>query len=213
MKLPSILYIYDPLCFWCYGFGPTLQKLFESLHDKVHFEILSGGMYIGNQAGTVSQVSPYLKTAYKEIERQTGVPFGEKFVKHILEPGTAILNSEKPSIALTTFKSYQPENIVKFAHHLQEAFFYDGKDLTDDATYIPLAKLFGIDGEEFVKKMHHPDYTRKTKEEFKIVNELGASGFPTILLLTEKQNYLLTRGYIEFEPLYLTINQLLSPVS
>lgn len=209
MQLPSLLYIYDPLCGWCYGFSPVLKKLYESLQDKLHFEVYSGAMMLGDRAGSINDVAPYIKTAYKTVEQRTGVVFGEPFLKDMLEPGTAMLNSEKPCIALTVFKSYLPGRAVEFAHVLQEALYQDGKDLTQDAIYPELVAPFGIDPLAFVEKLNNTDFKRKTYEEFKIVSEIGVTGFPTVLLLTEKQNYLLSRGYTDFEPLYQTITQII----
>ncbi len=182
MQLPSLLYIYDPLCGWCYGFSPVMEKLYESLNDKLHFEVYSGGMMLGSRSGTINEVAPYIKTAYKTVEQRTGVVFGEPFLKGMLEPGTAILNSEKPCIALTAFKSYLPKRAVEFAHVLQGALYKDGKDLNQDTTYPDLVTPFGINPIEFVEKLNSSDFKRKTNEEFKIVSELGVSGFPTVLL-------------------------------
>jgi putative protein-disulfide isomerase len=209
MQLPSLLYIYDPLCGWCYGFSPVLKKLYESLQDKLHFEVYSGGMMLGDRAGSINDVAPYIKTAYKTVEQRTGVVFGEPFLKDMLEPGTAMLNSEKPCIALTVFKSYLPDRAVEFAHILQDALYQDGKDLTQDTIYPELVVPLGIDPLEFVEKLNSTDFRRKTYEEFKIVSEIGVTGFPTVLLLTEKQNYLLSRGYTDYEPLYQTITQII----
>jgi len=210
MKPPALLYVYDPLCGWCYGFTSVLDKLHAAFHDRLSFDVLSGGMIMGDRVGPIGQVAPYIKRAYKDVENRTGVTFGEKFLNEVLEPGTAVFSSEKPCIALTAFKSYQPEQVVSFAHALQHAVYYDGKDLTDDAIYPDLVKPYGIDGDNFVQKLNSTDSKRKTHEEFKIVGEMGISGFPTVLLLTQKQNYLLARGYTDFEPLHQTIEKILT---
>ncbi len=209
MQLPSLLYIYDPLCGWCYGFSPVMKQLYTSFQNRLTVDVLSGGMIMGSRVGPIDVVAPYIKTAYKEVERRTGVTFGDAFVQEVLEPGTAILSSEKPCTALTVFKSYQPDKAVLFAHTLQDALYRDGKDLTDDAIYPALVAPFGIDGQLFVEQLTSNDFKRKTHEEFKIVSEMGISGFPTVVLLTEKQNYLLARGYTDFEPLHQTIGELI----
>ncbi|MCU0352844.1 MAG: DsbA family protein [Cytophagales bacterium] len=210
MKLPALLYVYDPLCGWCYGFSPVLKKLRDDFQDKLHFEVLSGGMVMGDRVGPIGQVAPYIKWAYKDVENRTGVQFGEAFLNDVLEPGTAVFSSEKPCIALTVFKSHQPENAVSFAHDLQYAVYHDGKDLTTDETYLNLVAPYGIDGRQFVQQLNSEEFKRKTHQEFKLVSEMGVSGFPTVLLLTEKQNYLLARGYTDYQPLHDTVEKIIN---
>lgn len=210
MQQPTLLYIYDPLCGWCYGFSPVMKQLQETYGDQLTFEVLSGGMVMGDRVGPIGQVAPYISWAYKHVEERCGVTFGEGFLEGVLKPGTAIFSSEKPCIALTVFKIHQPENAVSFAHDLQHAVYHDGKDLTADDTYLALVKPYGIDGQAFVENLNDADFKRKTYGEFKTVQEIGVSGFPTVLLLTERQNYLLARGYTDFEPLNRAIAKIVA---
>ena len=107
MDKPTLLYVYDPLCGWCYGFSPVMQRLHETFHEQIQFEVLSGGMVLGDRAGPIGQVAPYISWAYKHVEERCGVKFGADFLEGVLKPGTAIFSSEKPCTALTVFKSYQ----------------------------------------------------------------------------------------------------------
>ena len=173
----------------------------------MHFEVLSGGMVMGDRAGPIGQVAPYISWAYKHVEQRCGVKFGAGFLEGVLKPGTAIFSSEKPCIALTVFKSHQPENAVRFAHDLQHAVYYDGKDLTADTAYVDLVAPYGIDGQCFAQELGSNEFLEKTHREFQAVSEMGITGFPTVFLATENQNYLLAKGYIDYGPLKQTIIQ------
>ena len=38
-----LLYIADPLCSWCYGFGPELARVLER-HPDAELDLLMGGL-------------------------------------------------------------------------------------------------------------------------------------------------------------------------
>lgn len=208
---PILLYLYDALCGWCYGFSPVMMRLHQRYHDRLRFEVLSGGMVIGHRAGPIGQVAPYINWAYKKVEETTGVQFGEGFLNNVLEPGTSIFSSEKPGIALTIFKSERPNEAVNFAHDLQRAVYFDGLDLQSDATYEHLVKPYGIDPVTFGEKLNDFLFKQKTHAEFQSVAKLGVTGFPTVILQTPEKNYVLARGYTPFEQLDETLQQALTP--
>lgn len=209
MEKPTLVYIYDALCGWCYGFSPVMKRLHGTHRDRLAFDVMSGGMVMGSRVGPIGQVAPYISWAYKQVEDRTGVTFGEGFLKNVLEPGTAIFSSEKPGIALTVFKSERPDEAVSFAHDLQRAVYFDGLDLQADPTYAALVQPYGLDGAAFVEKLNDFRFKQKTYTEFQTVSKLGVTGFPTVLLLTPEKNYVLSRGYVPLEELDGRIRQVL----
>lgn len=201
MEKPTLVYVYDALCGWCYGFSPVMKRLHETYRDQLNFDVLSGGMIMGNRVGPIGQVAPYISRAYKQVEDRTGVTFGEGFLKNVLEPGTAVFSSEKPGIALTVFKAERPGEAVSFAHDLQRAVYFDGRDLQADETYADLVQPHGLDGAIFVENLNSFRFKQKTYAEFQAVSRLGVTGFPTVLLLTPEKAYVLSRGYAPFDEL------------
>ena len=101
----TILYFYDALCGWCYGFSPVIQKLHQQFEDHFEFQIISGGLRLGEGVSPIGEVAPYIKAgAYQTVEERCGVKFGEAFIKGPMEKGDMILNSEPPAIALAIVK-------------------------------------------------------------------------------------------------------------
>jgi len=120
-KKMKVIYVYDALCGWCYGFSPVISKLHERHQEELEFEVLSGGMVTGERIGPIGEVAGYISQAYKDVERAAGVTFGEGFLKGILAEGSAIFTSIPPAVALTVFKQHQPKKAVPFAARLQKA--------------------------------------------------------------------------------------------
>jgi putative protein-disulfide isomerase len=207
----KLIYIYDALCGWCYGFSPVMQRVHEKYAGRLDFEVLSGGMIMGLRAGPIGEVAPYIEKAYPDVEQATGVRFGEAFLQNILRPGTAIFSSEMPGIALTTFRKQQPERVVQFAHALQNALYANGIKLSVLENYVPLAEQFGLSGSDFLREMQREENRYETMLEFQTVANWGINGYPTVLLKPEhdRQYYMIARGYTPFERLDEVIGKVL----
>ncbi|MBO9733210.1 MAG: DsbA family protein [Chitinophaga sp.] len=201
-------YIYDPLCGWCYGFTPVVQQLQERAGNNMTFDILSGGMITGANRHPWSSMANYIQQAHVNVENMTGVKFGANFLEKLL-PSEEMMDSEKPSIALTVFKEYQPENAITFAHDMQVALNYDGLSLNNDSTYRELIKKFSLPEEEFIAKLGEEHYRYETNQEFQLIQNWGITGFPAAILDTGKQLYLCARGYTPLNKLEETIENIL----
>jgi putative protein-disulfide isomerase len=191
----KIIYAYDALCGWCYGFTPVIEAFYQKHREEVDFEVLSGGMVTGSRIGPIGEVAPYIRHAYRDVEQATGVKFGEAFLKDVLEDGQTIFTSVPPAIALSVFKSHRAEEAVLFAAALQKAIYYDGLAPEDTNAYGPLAGKFGIDEKTFTQQMTEDKFLAEAQKEFYRTQQLGVQGFPTVFAEVEDSYYPLTRGY------------------
>ncbi len=197
---PELIYVYDPLCGWCYGFSPVITRLKDQMNSDVDFLVLSGGMV--REAGPIGEIAGYIKTAYKLVEDTTGVKFGEKFLNEILNNGEAIFTSVPPAKALAVLRIHLPEKCVEIAARLQKAFYHEGIQVDDYSAYAQIAKEFGMDPDEFLLKVKSPEIAEIVENEFKMAAGLGVKGYPTTVLRRGKETQILTRGYKDFDSLY-----------
>ena len=202
---PNIIYIYDALCSWCYGFSPVMLAVYENNRHDFDFEVISGGMILEEHAGRLGDVVSYMKGSYQSVEDATGIVFGPGFV-HNLEKGNLLFSSEPPAIALSVFKSVKPERAVEFTHQLQNSIFFDGKDPGDMDVYRYLAVNFGIDPDVFEAKMSEPNFKEAAKYDFALARQLQVSSYPAVFIQeSDSKFYLIARGYADYETMELRI--------
>ena len=95
----KLIYYFDALCGWCYGFSPVMSKVQEKYSGKLDIEVVSGGLFLGKRAGGVNEVAPHIKAgAYKSVERRTGVKFGQTFLEDVLKNGNMTPYDLSPAI-------------------------------------------------------------------------------------------------------------------
>ncbi len=201
MSKPKIIYIYDAICGWCFGFSPVMAKFAENYADRVDITVVSGGLKLGDGVGTISEIAAFLKDAYLDVEEETGVKFGEAFINGPLEDGSMVLNSLPPAIALSIMKERYPEKALAFAGMLHKMIYIDGIGPENYAAYGTYAEKLGFDEAEFYAKMLDPRYLEKAEQDFAYAKSLGVRSYPTLLIENEGKVEKLFGGYVPYERL------------
>ncbi len=199
MNKVKIIYVYDAICGWCFGFSPTMEKLKTQYKDNVDFEVVSGGLKLGKGVGPINVVAPYIKTSYPDVERTCGVKFGDAFVYGTLKMGTMVLNSLPPAIALCIMKERYPDKSFEFASLLHKMYYVDGVEPEDYEAYGTYASTLGYDKAEFNQKMKDSIYIKKASKDFQYAHQLGANSFPTVLLEKDGKIETIINGFTTFE--------------
>ena len=211
MDTPELIYVYDPLCGWCYGFSPVMKKIKERYGDSLTYSVYTGGLVLGDRVGTVKDKFEYVLDAYKQVEETSGTLFGEGFKTNILgKADEYVFNSVPPGKAFVILKEMQPKNALNFAHDLQHAIYWDGKDIHQPEMYVEIAEKYGIDTSVFAQRFNDAAYDSLLTKDFETSAYYQAQGYPHVLLKKGDQYYLLTKGYTNYENLEAVINKVLN---
>ncbi|MFD2721479.1 DsbA family protein [Hymenobacter monticola] len=208
--LPELLYIQDPLCGWCYGTSPVINRLQKEFAGRLDVSVLCGGMVKGEDVGPIADIWDDLRRSLNDVEEVTGVQFGEAF-KVLGAAGEYIYDSEPPSRAIATFRqlTQDPARTVAFAHAVQGALFRDGLDLNNPSTYNELLTPFEVDVVEFQRRWAAPESAQAARQEFAAVARIGVEGLPTAVVRIGEQGYVLARGFQPYEQMRAGLEQLL----
>jgi putative protein-disulfide isomerase len=200
MERPVVYYIFDVLCSWCYGFSATMNEFYETHKEDIDFRVMSGGMVLGEREGPIGDLPEEIRESFKKIEEMSGRPFSQAFYDQ-LNKGEAQLSSLPGALALSAFRTFQPDNTMAFAKRMQEAFYQEGLAPAEAKTYGQCAEDFGMNASDFMKIMVDKDRLDHVRKEFELVKEWGISGFPTLVYQKADKAYLMGRGYMSKDQL------------
>lgn len=200
-----LVYVFDPLCGWCYGFSPVVKQLYDATKRRARWEILSGGMVVGDRVGPIGRISEFLKHALPRVEGTTGIRFGQAFTSEVLDRGTLVLSSVEPSRALQAVKTLAADRALAFASGLQKALYEEGRDVTSMGVLGEVAEAVRVVGFE-LEYMKTETYER-TLEEFRLVSDMGVTGFPTLLGIDGESTRVFSRGWAPFDRIFEGINR------
>ena len=198
---PEIIYVFDPLCGWCYGFSPVIKQAYDTYKDKADFKVLAGGMVIGDQIGPIGRISEFLKKATANVTQRTGAVFSPLFLDTILTEGKQVLSSMEPSIAVQICKTEKPERIFEFMSELHKDIYISGLKTSIPTDYKRLAEKMGFDSEKFIYDVQNDNYIRRTEQDFEEASALGINSYPAVLLRYKQDIKVISRGYIDWDKL------------
>jgi len=201
----TLIYVGDPMCSWCYGVAPELNKVVDQLGDRVDFQLLMGGLRPYNTQ-TVKELGSFLKEHWEHVEQKSGQAFGYG----ILEDSTILYDTEPPSRAVLVVRKMKPEKEYAFFKAVQKAFYVDNQDMNKLATYLPLVEAMGLDSAVFSAAFNSEEMRAAVRHDFETAAEMGVRGFPTIILKKGEQYHLIANGYAKGEVMLSTIEEVLS---
>lgn len=191
----QILYLFDPLCGWCYGFSKVIAAFAEKYQSQFEFVAIPGGMVTGERVAPFSTKHAYISGAYKRVEQMSGCTFGTAYLNDLLTSDTIVMDSEPPSRALITFRTFDSSRSIAFAAAMQHEHYHNGKDYNDESWYSSLAAKFDLDPILFASRMQESKMKQHVQEEFAWVRESGVQGYPTVVLRNRQKYYQLANGF------------------
>jgi putative protein-disulfide isomerase len=213
---PTLLYVFDALCGWCYAFGPTLAQVEAEFGDAFGYELLSGGLVTGERIGPYGPMAGYIKGALPQVQQAAGVTFGQGFVAALDNPDF-VSNSIPPAVALAWARPMLGDRLWAYAHALQQQLFVEGRSLALPDTYAPVNQAFGLDHSAFeavfAQAMTAGPRTPSApsaQADFAAAAALGITGYPALVLRKPDGSLrVLTRGFVRFDELAPLLRSLL----
>jgi putative protein-disulfide isomerase len=190
--------------------------LYENYKDSLAFDVLSGGMILGDKPAHIESIAGYILKEYRNVEELTGIRFGEDYLWHIQNPDRSdwYPDSLKAAVSLCVFKKYFPERAVEWAADLQYALHFEGRDLTDDEAYRHLTEKYDLPSGQFYELLHSAEYLDQAMYDFQLVKQLKVTGFPCVLMqVSDTKFFMLARGFTPYETLEANVLKVLKDIT
>ncbi len=213
--MTQLIYVADPMCSWCYGFGPELNRFLDTLPDA-GIDIVVGGLRAYNTEIMTEEKKAMILGHWKHVEQASGLPFTrdgmaqEGFI-YDTEPACRAVVA-----ARTLADDLPPRAILAVFHAIQHAFYAEGKDVTDLHLLAQIAtealnqaaQMISFDVESFYETLTSAMTMSETRADFEQVQRWGVNGFPALLLVRPDGLHMLASGYTKTEQLIAAITQL-----
>lgn len=209
---PTLYYVFDPLCGWCYGFSPVLQQVLAQYGASLNVQVVGGGLALGPNRRTMAELRQYVAGSIPRLEQLTGVRFGQPWLQLLNTNDTLRMDSEPPCRALGVVKQLAPDKAVPFAQRLLKAYFVEGNTFQSVDHFQPLCVDVGVDFPSFSAQYTAPGASALAEADFRLAAVLGATGFPTLVWQgADGQRRVIARGYMPFADLDPMLKALLQP--
>jgi putative protein-disulfide isomerase len=206
MSKVNVVYVFDPLCGWCYGFEPVMIKFQEEYKDKINLEVIPGGMVSIKNAQPLANMRSFLMNAIPSLEKRTGIKIGQAYYDSILNKDGVVLNSELPSQAFLGALNHYKGREVVLAKEIQDLLYQKGKDISKVEAF---SSIKGLE----IDSLNSENLTLKMNQAFTRSKQLGVTGYPAVLSEYQGKYYQLTSGYTYYDNLAKVTDKFLKKIN
>jgi len=180
-----VFYLFDPLCGWCYGAQPALEKIASLGTSEV--ELVPTGLFAGEGARPMdASFAAYAWSNDQRIGRLTGQVFSQDYRRRVLANHARLFDSGPASLALTAVALSVPTRELDALKAIQRARYVDGRDTTDPGILAEV--LNDLDLGAAADRILAPDddlleaYRRRISDGRATMRQFGIDGVPALLV-------------------------------
>ena len=203
-----LLYFADPMCSWCYGFGPALSH-FAQAHPELRLALVMGGL----RPYTKEPMMPAQKQQIREHWQHVQEASGQIFNDALLMQEGFVYDTEPASRAVVTARSMPAADDLAFLNAIHAAFYRDARDVTRTGILADIAAENGFDRATFLAALESVEMRDAVRRDFSLAQSLGVRGFPTLCARQGKQLQMIASGYAPVATIELRFRQLLAEIA
>ena len=163
----NLIYLFDPLCGWCYGITPTLSNITSD--PDITIEMLPTGLFSGAQPKLIDDdFAVFAWSNDMRIASLTGQIFTEHYRTSVLGDRKQRIDSDPATLAFTAVSLTEPTREFETLKAIQHARFVDGQDITNASTLASILKALDLNEAALMIKGKNDIFTPRSSAKARI---------------------------------------------
>ena len=206
----TLVYVHDPMCSWCYGFGPVLAELLGRLPSGVGVRRLLGGLAPDSDAPMPPQMRAAIQQTWRRIEQT--LP-GTRFNHDFWTRCTPRRSTYRACRAVLLARDADPALDSAMTQAIQHAYYREARNPSDRETLVDLAAGLGLPIGPFAAALDAPETCARLATEIDRARVLGADSFPSLVLTRDEGHRPIPIDYRDHRPMLAAIAERPEPAS
>jgi putative protein-disulfide isomerase len=212
-----LIYIGDPMCSWCYGFGKELAVVLSEM-PSLPLQIVVGGVRAGATDVLDDAGKQFRLSHWARVEAASKLPFNREA---LMARKGFVYDTEPICRAVVAARIIAPDvPLLEIFRSLQHAFYVDGLDTTDAAVLARLtANALHAAGQPIamdavLTAFNANETIAQTRQDFAKARRWGVVSFPSLILDVNDTKQSVADGYTNASSVLSKLRELgISPVS
>ena len=178
-RSPTLIYIHDPMCSWCWGFRPVWQQVQRAVAGKLDVRYVLGGLAADTDEPMSEQMRLNIIDNWRRIQREIpGTEFNYDFWT-VCSPRRSTYPACRAIIAC---RMQQPALENEMLLLIQQAYYLQAKNPSELDVLAALAEQLGLDRRQFVDDIQSEVCQNILSGEIEFCREINISSFPSLVL-------------------------------
>ena len=176
---PTLYYVYDPMCSWCWGFEKVWSMVRQSLPNSVNIEYVLGGLAPDSNEPMSNEMREYIQMNWHKIQQK--IPDTE--FNYTFWDNCHPKRSTYPACrAIIAVKNQKPELEKVMIRLIQQAYYLESKNPSEDDVLISLAKMLDINITQFTQDLNAESTRQLLSEDITLMQSLSVNSLPSLVL-------------------------------
>ncbi len=178
MTTPTLHYVYDPLCGWCYAVTPMIEAVAQTGIEIV----LHGGGLWEPATSPMPEKRAYIRQNDTRIAALTGMAFGPAYLDGLLTDATTVFWSSPTIAAVLAAGTMETGADLRMMHAIQYAHYVDGRRVVETPVLTEVAESVGLAKDAFLHALQSAPADEHIARTRRWMQQLGLAGFPSFVL-------------------------------
>jgi putative protein-disulfide isomerase len=198
----NLIYIADPMCSWCYGFGKSLDALLAQPGDAAPLQLalVMGGLRPYTTETLAAGRADEIFGHWQHVHEASGLPFAQAPKTALHLPGF-VYDTEPASRATVAVRTWWPQHVWRYFRAVQHAFYAEGRNVTQREVLADVAERLGLPRGNFEAAFDSAELQEATRRDFAQSQAWGIRGFPALVAEVGGGLHLVAHGYLPEEAL------------
>lgn len=193
----NIIYIADPMCSWCYGFGPSVDGLLAAPGPAAPLQLalVMGGLRPYTTESLAAGRADEIAGHWQHVHEATNLPFATGEASAMRQPGF-VYDTEPASRAVVAVRTHWPQHVWRYFKAVQRAFYAEGRDVVRPEVLADVAEAVGLPRADFATAFASTAARETTERDFAQAQHWGIRGFPALVAEAAGELHLVSQGWL-----------------
>ncbi|MEM1415577.1 MAG: DsbA family protein [Myxococcota bacterium] len=207
----ALFYFADPMCSWCWGFTPSIERIQSSFSEDLPCVLVLGGLRPGEAMPLDESTKSDIATHWEHVAEASGQPFDHAF----FEREGFVYDTEPACRAVVTARALgradEDESVgFRMLSATHRAFYAENRDVTDPEVLADVAESIGLDRAAFLSTFLSTNAREATYRDFIQSRSFGVDAFPTIVAASGDSATRLAHGFAPWSEIETRVRSWLS---
>jgi len=198
---PTLYYIHDPMCSWCWAYRPILLQLRENLPANILWRNVLGGLAPDSDQPMPHETRNMVQGHWRNIQSSVGTEFNFDFwIK--CQPRRDTYKACRAVIAAAWQGMEEP-----MIEAIQKAYYLRAMNPSDPVTLGNLAEELGMNRSQFMQDLVSAKLETEFQGHLTLRRQLNVRSFPSLVLSCGSAQTLISHDYHDHQTSLVQISE------
>lgn len=176
---PTLYYVHDPMCSWCWGFRPVWKQVQQALAGEIDIQYVLGGLAPDTDQPMPETMQHTIQETWKTI--QSEIP-GTEFNFDFWTRCSPRRSTYPACRAIIACRQQQPQLEEKMLLAIQQAYYLEAENPSELEVLVELADKLGLLKRQFSDDIQSKLCQNALLKEVEFCRNINISNFPSLVL-------------------------------